>query len=57
MRNRRSLHQAGRGAGALTNDSLGFRLADTEFHETIAAATGNTFLVTISHSLYVLGME
>ncbi|RUT34867.1 FadR family transcriptional regulator [Arsenicitalea aurantiaca] len=41
----------------LLNDPLAFRIADTEFHETIAAATGNPFLVTISHSLYVLGME
>lgn len=41
----------------LTEDPLAFRLADTQFHETIAAATGNPFLVTVSHSLYVLGME
>ncbi len=41
----------------LMDDPLAFRLSDTEFHETIAAATGNPFLVTISHSLYVLGME
>lgn len=41
----------------LLKDALAFRIADTEFHETIAAATGNPFLVTISHSLYVLGME
>ena len=51
------LHKLVEAQTHLTRDSLGFRLADTEFHETIAAATGNTFLVTISHSLYVLGME
>ena len=51
------LHKLVEAQTHLTNDSLGFRLADTEFHETIASATGNPFLVTISHSLYVLGME
>lgn len=41
----------------LLDDPLAFRLADTQFHEAIAGATGNPFLVTVSHSLYVLGME
>lgn len=52
-----SLHALVEVQTRLTGDALAFRLADTEFHETIAAATGNPFLVTISHSLYVLGME
>jgi GntR family transcriptional repressor for pyruvate dehydrogenase complex len=52
-----SLHALVRVQEGLIGDSIGFRLSDTEFHETIAAATGNPFLVTISHSLYVLGME
>jgi GntR family transcriptional repressor for pyruvate dehydrogenase complex len=41
----------------LLNDPLGFRVADLEFHRTIAEITGNPFLVRVSHSLYVLGME
>lgn len=52
-----SLHALVKVQEGLIEDSLGFRLSDTEFHETIAAATANPFLVTISHSLYVLGME
>jgi GntR family transcriptional regulator, transcriptional repressor for pyruvate dehydrogenase complex len=52
-----SLHALVKVQEGLTEDPLAFRLSDTEFHETIAAATGNPFLVTISHSLYVLGME
>ncbi|HTN61479.1 MAG TPA: FadR/GntR family transcriptional regulator [Devosia sp.] len=52
-----SLHALVKVQEGLIGDSIGFRLSDTEFHETIAAATGNPFLVTISHSLYVLGME
>lgn len=41
----------------LVNDALGFRVSDLEFHRTIMEATGNPFLVRVSHSLYVLGME
>jgi len=41
----------------LINDALGFRVSDLEFHRTIMEATGNPFLVRVSHSLYVLGME
>jgi DNA-binding FadR family transcriptional regulator len=41
----------------LTTDPIGFRVSDLEFHRTIMEATGNPFLVRISHSLYVLGME
>ena len=39
------------------SDPLGFRVSDLEFHQTIMDATGNPFLVRVSHSLYVLGME
>lgn len=41
----------------LTEDPLGFRVSDMEFHRTIGEATGNPFLQRVSHSLYVLGME
>ena len=41
----------------LISDALGFRVSDLEFHRTIMEATGNPFLVRVSHSLYVLGME
>jgi len=52
-----SLHRLVEAQSTVLGDPLAFRLADTEFHETIAAATGNPFLLTVSHSLYVLGME
>lgn len=52
-----SLHRLVEAQATVLGDPLAFRLADTEFHETIAAATGNPFLLTVSHSLYVLGME
>lgn len=52
-----SLHKLVEAQATVLGDPLAFRLADTEFHETIAAATGNPFLLTVSHSLYVLGME
>lgn len=52
-----SLHALVEVQSRVLDDALAFRLSDTEFHETIAAATGNPFLVTVSHSLYVLGME
>jgi GntR family transcriptional repressor for pyruvate dehydrogenase complex len=42
--------------GLVTNP-LGFRVSDLEFHRTIAEASGNPFLVRVSRSLYVLGME
>jgi GntR family transcriptional regulator, transcriptional repressor for pyruvate dehydrogenase complex len=38
-------------------DPIGFRVSDLEFHRTIMEATGNPFLVRLSHSPYVLGME
>lgn len=41
----------------LMNDPLGFRVSDYEFHRTIMEATGNPFLVNMSSSLYMLGME
>jgi GntR family transcriptional regulator, transcriptional repressor for pyruvate dehydrogenase complex len=41
----------------LVNDPIGFRVSDLEFHRTIMEAAGNPFLVRVSHSLYVLGME
>jgi GntR family transcriptional repressor for pyruvate dehydrogenase complex len=41
----------------LVTDPLGFRVSDLEFHRTIMEASGNPFLVRVSHSLYVLGME
>jgi GntR family transcriptional repressor for pyruvate dehydrogenase complex len=41
----------------LVGDPIGFRVSDLEFHRTIMEATGNPFLVRVSHSLYVLGME
>ncbi len=41
----------------LVTDPIGFRVSDLEFHRTISEATGNPFLIRVSHSLYVLGME
>lgn len=41
----------------LANDPVGFRLADTEFHRTLASALQNPFLERISEALFVLGME
>ncbi|MCX5496023.1 FadR/GntR family transcriptional regulator [Kaistia dalseonensis] len=41
----------------LLADPIGFRVSDVEFHRTISEATGNPFLVRVSTSLYVLGME
>jgi GntR family transcriptional regulator, transcriptional repressor for pyruvate dehydrogenase complex len=41
----------------LMNDPLGYRVSDHEFHRTIMEATGNPFLVNMSSSLYMLGME
>ena len=41
----------------LVTDPIGFRVSDLEFHRTIMEATSNPFLVRVSHSLYVLGME
>lgn len=41
----------------LITDPLGFRVSDSEFHRVIMEATGNPFLIQISSSLYVLGME
>jgi GntR family transcriptional repressor for pyruvate dehydrogenase complex len=52
-----SLHELVAAQSKILDDPLKFRFADTEFHESIAAATGNPFLVTVSHSFYVLGME
>ena len=46
-----------RSRGKLVADPIGFRVSDLEFHRTITEATGNPFLVRVSHSLYVLGME
>jgi DNA-binding FadR family transcriptional regulator len=41
----------------LLTDPIGFRVSDLEFHRTIMEATQNPFLIRVSHSLYVLGME
>jgi GntR family transcriptional repressor for pyruvate dehydrogenase complex len=41
----------------LLNDPIGFRVSDVEFHRRISDATGNPFLVRVSTSLYILGME
>ncbi len=41
----------------LLADPVGFRVSDLEFHRTIMDAAGNPFLVRVSHSFYVLGME
>lgn len=41
----------------LTEDPVGFRVSDLEFHGTIAAACGNPFLDRIAMSLYALGMD
>ncbi len=41
----------------LLRDPLGFRVSDMEFHRTVMEATGNPFLIRVSHSLYVLGVE
>jgi GntR family transcriptional repressor for pyruvate dehydrogenase complex len=41
----------------LVTDPIGFRVSDLEFHRTIMESTGNPFLIRVSHSLYVLGME
>ena len=41
----------------LLADPVGFRVSDLAFHRTIAEVTGNPFLVRVSISLYVLGME
>jgi DNA-binding FadR family transcriptional regulator len=41
----------------LLADPIGFRVSDLEFHRTIMESTDNPFLVRVSHSLYVLGME
>ncbi len=41
----------------LLRDPLGFRVSDLEFHGTISEATGNPFLVRVSHALYVMGVE
>ncbi len=38
-------------------DPIGFRVSDLEIHLTIIQSTDNPFLVRVSHSLYVLGME
>jgi GntR family transcriptional repressor for pyruvate dehydrogenase complex len=43
--------------GGLFADPIGFRVSDLEFHLTIMQSTDNPFLVRVSHSLYVLGME
>ncbi len=41
----------------LVADPIGFRVSDLEFHRTISEASRNPFLLRVSHSLYVLGME
>jgi GntR family transcriptional repressor for pyruvate dehydrogenase complex len=41
----------------LINDPIGFRVSDVEFHRVLSDATGNPFLVRVSTSLYILGME
>lgn len=41
----------------LTDDAIGFRVSDLEFHQIILDACANPFLDKIANSLYVLGME
>ena len=41
----------------ILDDPIGFRVSDVEFHRRIAEATENPFLVRVSTSLYILGME
>ena len=41
----------------LTNDPLGFRMLDQQFHRLIGELAENPFLAVISQSLYELGME
>ncbi len=42
---------------SLLADPIAFRVSDLDFHQIIAELTGNPFLVRVSTSLYVLGME
>ena len=41
----------------LTDDPLGFRMLDQQFHRTVGQLGGNPFLEIMSQSLYELGME
>lgn len=41
----------------LVDDPIGFRVSDLEFHRTIMDSTQNPFLIRVSYSLYVLGIE
>ena len=41
----------------LTDDPLGFRMLDQQFHRSIGQLGGNPFLEVVSQSLYELGME
>ena len=41
----------------LTDDPLGFRMLDQEFHRTLNRLSGNPFLEVVAQSLYELGME
>jgi len=41
----------------LTDDPLGFRMLDQQFHRTIGQLGGNPFLEIVAQSLYELGME
>jgi GntR family transcriptional repressor for pyruvate dehydrogenase complex len=41
----------------LAGDSVGFRVLDLEFHQTVMHIAGNPFLERIAQSLYELGIE
>ena len=41
----------------LTDDPVGFRLLDQEFHRTLNRLSGNPFLEVVAQSFYELGME
>jgi len=41
----------------MTDDPVGFRVSDLEFHQTLIDAAGNPFLARVALSLNVLGME
>jgi GntR family transcriptional repressor for pyruvate dehydrogenase complex len=41
----------------LSDDPVGFRMLDQEFHRTLNRLSGNPFLETVAQSFYELGME
>jgi GntR family transcriptional repressor for pyruvate dehydrogenase complex len=51
------LRQMVRAGYELASDSVGFRVLDLEFHQTLMHVAGNPFLERIARSLYELGIE